>query len=224
MSEFQDMLNFDAFGAAEAITGKSYKDDEETRNLGMLMHMRHTEVEKEELALRDDTYYGVPFTTALTIFHDLGFVDGYERSFVSPLTGDTESHMVLVHPDGILMNVNSYGDNLNSATMFYQWEHDDEVDGQLHMESGHYSAEAYNNPENSRKVWIGSHDARIGIRHTLDVLRNKGRFLSKWVDKDYFLWLLSYADERDSDNYEEFNKQVLSAMSPAVQEMVLFSA
>jgi hypothetical protein len=218
MNDFQNMLDFDAFAAAEAITGKSYKDDEETKLLGMAMFMSHAKEQREELGLRDDTYYGIPFSTALAIYHDLGFVDGYDKTFVSPTNGVTESHMVLVHPDGILMNIVSFGESLNSATMFYNWELSNK-DAHIHVSSGHYNSEALSE---NRYLWIGSHDARAGIRHTLDVLRANGTFLNKWKEMP-FIWLLNYADERNDKDYEKVNQQVLNSMSPDVQEMVSFT-
>ena len=221
MTDFNDMLKFDGLAEAEKLTGKSYKDDKDTMGLGMALHMLHGQQVKDELALRDDTYYSIPFSDALAIYYDLGFVDAYSTTY--ELRGEVNSHIVLVHSDGIIMNITSYGSTLNSATMYYNWEHEAPVDGERHpmqyVESGHYISSPYDAPER-RWVWSGSHDARVGIRHSLDRLRSNGKFLPIWEEKP-FIWFLNPADERkDSDTYKAVNERVIAAMTPAVQEMI----
>lgn len=65
MTDIGEILRYDALDTAERLTGKSYKEDEDTMGLGFLMHISHGERKAAALKATDDTHWGISFDDAL---------------------------------------------------------------------------------------------------------------------------------------------------------------
>lgn len=221
-TEFDDMLNTDPILEAEKLTGKSYKEDEETLHLGVLMHIAKGRAVSEELSLRNDTHMRVTWEDALAIYADLGFVEVFSEDFVDNSYDElrTETYKVFWR-NGFLLTAESYWDHksVNSSNIYYNWAPNEDVERPHHFtSSGFYNTEAYDNGE---KIWIGYHDAREGLRNIISNLESHGKILENWVEAP-FLWLLNFSvPKQEGYSYKDENKRVISKFPNSVQDAIV---
>lgn len=222
-NEFDNMLNLDPLLEAEKITGQSYKDDEETLSLGMLLHMAKSKQVREELSLRNDTHFGISWTDALAIYEDLGFVEVFSEEFVDKgfYKKDPEKTEVfkVFWRNGFLLTAESYSKQttLNSSNLYYNWIPNDEKSAYHHTSSGHYD-------KNSDEVlvWSGDHDAREGLRNIISNLESNGEILDQWQFVPW-LWFLNFSVTKEENyDYRTENTRVISHFPAEVQGNILF--
>lgn len=217
MSTIDNLLNMDPLGDAEKVTGESYNDSDKTMMLGLALHMEKTRAVREEMGLRDDTFYGSDFTSALRVLTDLGFKIIHEHDFFPASRDDEDARverLVVMWRDGVLIKITSYmGTSVNTLNAYYNWEANKDVNPHAFTASGHMHWQSY---DEGRKVMIGHHDFREGLRHYLGRLEDNGRFLSTWIESPS-LWLGDYAQEREIGmNYQAVNEQVIATFPAEV--------
>lgn len=210
MSEIDALLNLDPLLEAEKMTGASYKDDADTLSLGLLLQMQKGKAVREEMGLRDDTHYGSSFADALRLMDEMGFSIIHEHTFTPKAWGSTEQRterFVILWREGVLAVINSYGTQVNSFSIYYNWRCDTTDKMYEYTSSGCLNSEAYDRGE---YIWIGHHDARVGLKHILSRLEDKGTLLTTWVERP-FLWFVDYAQERvDGYDHKKITEQILS--------------
>lgn len=209
--DFQRLLDTDALAEAEKITGRSYKEDPLTKALGFGMHIRLTETKREELALRDDTYYASPWTDTLRIYRDLGFEIVHSHRFPSSRqTVELDAFVVLWRLDGVLATAESYGDATNSSKIYYNWRPNEDLESRWGItSSGGFHRESYDAGD---EIWVGHHDVREAIRHKLARLESNGTFVVPWVARP-FLWLLDYSQPKvEGFDYKKITGGVVATL------------
>lgn len=191
-TEFERILHFDPLLEAEKVTGKSYKEDDETRGLGFLLFQESARQKQEELALRGDFYRNIPFLEAVDIARDAGFKVVWAHSGLSHY-GHPQG-TIIFWSDGILLVINSYQDNLNSARIFFNWRpfsgKSDEfgpifsfpVSGGME-----HRGEGFDDIEGDPWVFVGNIHVVEGFKHYVDKLRASGEVLTKWYITDDLL-------------------------------------
>lgn len=186
-SDVEKALKTDPLAAAEEITGKSYKDDDETSLLGLLMDLDHQKAKRAILSEQDDTYSSMPWWHFLRIIEEEGFIIESHTPYFHKSRLRQLHTLVAVHPDGILLLANSYAweggqEIVNSAGMYYNIVFTSDDDYYKFVSSGGFRSIDESEDE---FVWVGSHDVREGFRFSLDRLRATGEFLNPWVEKGY---------------------------------------
>lgn len=221
MADLQKLLQFDGLATAEEITGRSYKEDADTQSLGFALHMMGTQAKRKALAEAKDTHYGVTFDETVAIYMEEGFQVVHRRDFAgrtysSDEEAPQERYWILWHPEGILATAESYqGTSLNMSKIYYNVEFPMDLANRYgYTSSGHAERALY---DQGRYVWIGDHDVREGLRHTLSRLREVGTFQPKWVERPW-LWLLAYSD--DSDNHRAFNESVIAQLPEPIRAAI----
>lgn len=214
----EEALKFDALASAEKITGKSYKDDKTTEQLGMVMHITAADAKRKILRTVDDTTLSHDAFDYLRIAKEEGFEIVLEEEFVSQEFAD--SLYVLWHPDGILLKFDTYWNHktINGGHFWYNWRPKPGIERWRYTSSGHMVIE--NRQENSsdeewsraekenRLVWVGDHDCREALRFHLRQLRENGEFVKPWVAAP-FIWLTHYWDKslvEDEQDYRAFGE------------------
>ena len=188
-----DLLKVDPLAEAEKITGQSYKTDETTSALGMLMHMMHHDRVREAAEATGDTHYNSTFEQALTVFLDLGFEVVLKDTFEGRSGGAQETYLVLWHDYGILGTLESFGGTgMNNAMIYYNVMSGAPLEWDV-TSSGRY---AVYDAELHAFVWAGYHDVRIGFRSKFSALKEAGTFLPRWVESPH-LGLMTYRDWDD---------------------------
>lgn len=204
-----EALSFDPLGAAERITGESYKDDATTSALGLGLAVMHNERKEALLKNTADSYFSMSFAEQLVLFADLGFDEVYRETFDGG--HGTDAYVILWHPDGLLATCESYmGTHRNTAKVHYNYRH----------QSGGYPGRLISSGRLEDDVWIGDHDAREGIRHNLDAMRAEGTFLAEWVERP-FLSLLNYAEyKRERPQFEAIRVAKIAALPEHVRKAI----
>lgn len=217
MSDVQELLNYDPLADAENQTGKSYKEDNHTTALGILLGMDHNMRLRSALEDNDDTHYGIPFADVIRIFRSEGFEVVAHRPFTSR-DGEVEAFIILWNPAGILATMESYdGRTLNSAKIYYNLEVPNGETYSNVVSSGCLYTPAY---DEGLYILVGYHDVREGLRHKLGRLRAAGTFLPNWVERP-FLWLLCYTDQDEEDyDYEAINESTIAGLPEAVRRAI----
>jgi hypothetical protein len=219
-------LNFDSIAEAEELTGVSYKDDPAVGALGMALAMKHNKKKAQLLQDSRDTHFRITYDEALEVYKDLGFEEVYSEDFDDSARsfsqGYKDQYKVLWNQEGILATVESYGGkSLNSSKIYYNWQpNEDEKNIFQYISSGHMAGGVNGDP--NERIWVGDHDAREGLRHTLSVLRDHGKFLPQWRERPH-LWLINYGEqpsEFDFDYYEKLKKEKVDRLPKHIQELL----
>ncbi len=188
-NDFDSILNYDPLLEAEKLTGKSYKEDDQTSALGLLMHMEHGRRKREELALRGDTYWGMPYAEAMDIFLGQGFVPVWGYSFED--RGAVRQACAL-WCDGLLLVVDEYEGTLNTAKLEFNWTplegHPWSEFFRLPISGGmEHRSEGFDDVEGDPWVGVADIDVREGFVHLLAKLRASGVLLTTWYITDDLL-------------------------------------
>lgn len=209
MKDIKSLLNFDPLYEAEKITGKSYKEDENTSQLGFLLHMDHGQKKAKILAENNDTYFGQTLREWIGVIEDMGFV----LLYCGDVQG-TKDKWRIFWKDGILIFCDSYHDDtvINGGVAYFNYKgprcamnscssgHAGEIDG--------------------IDVWEASRDIREGFRFAINEMESNGEFLSHWV-KTPFLWLLNYMDSKVKDyDYKKINEGRIALLPEHVKNAI----
>lgn len=203
----KEHLEFDALHVAGQMTGKSYKDDADTENLGIALLITANRNREQALRKSGDTYMGMAFAEFLAVAHAEGFVTLSQE----PIQGaDCLDSMALLWKasEGLLLCAESYwgGSSTNSAKIYFN------------LETKKWPARASGSVRDG--AFIGHFDGREGLRYTLAQMRTQGRFLSQWRRRP-FLWLLSYMDSKQEGyDYRSITEQRIASLPEEVRRAI----
>ena len=134
----------DPLHEAELLTGKSYKEDDQTSWLGFALQMEKSKQLEQLLKSIGDTTFSNKLSDYLRIVTAFGFEIIYQNAFVCE--GRNEQHFILWHKGlSILLNFDTFswgsGElNVNSGNFYYNWSpHKGERYGLT--SSGHFYSE-----------------------------------------------------------------------------------
>jgi hypothetical protein len=216
----QVLLNTDPLLEAEKLTGKSYKDDDETMRLGFGLHMINSQMKQDALSKVNDTHWSITWLDFSQILADEGFervlhIDFQKRNKGDgtwPDVSDEYYEIWFNAKEGLLVEGNTwtttkdwdmphteraYHRKINSANLYGNIQHHDGIGwGTISMSSSPLTDENHewlipDTPARSFKM-----DCREGFRHNLNILRSEGTFLNPWI-KPYSIFLTHYGDEQD---------------------------
>lgn len=215
---FDDMLTFDPLDTAERMTGARYTDDPSTAELGFAMHIMHAQNKRGELALRQDSYYGISMTEFLDIVRGQGFEQVWEQKFK-----DGVETRYIFWKNGLLLYTESYTSGekttVSNAKMYlnveFPWK--DRTPWRMPL-SGHLNGPAYDDEQ--RYIWVGDIDVREAFVHHLAKIETFGKPLPVWVERP-FLWLITHEQTRDEDyDFKALNAEVIDALPAHVREVL----
>ena len=221
-AELKRLLETDALAEAERMTGKSYKEDSESMGLGMSLQMSLSAAKRAALKDAGDTYMTMPLDDALHLFYLMGFDEVLQDNFTAFDRHDqVETYRVLWRNDGILATVESYrGDQLNMSKIYYNVEFPPGTTriGSV-TSSGKLWSDDWNSPE-GRRVWVGDHDAREGVRYSMRRLDEAGTFLPVWVERP-FLWLVNFAESKvPGYNHSDITEERVARLPEHVRDAI----
>lgn len=124
------LIHMDAGLMAEQITGKSYKESEETANLFCGLHMLISDVRRRAFSECDDTYYGISFGEFERIakgegFKEIGRLEIKRFKYgVSNTVERIDTRIFMYCSEGLYLTFDSYGKGkkkptVNSADLYY---------------------------------------------------------------------------------------------------------
>lgn len=223
MNTTDALLNLDPLSVAEELTGHSYKADEATGLLGLLIAMEHGEAKNQHLIAQDDTTLSNELDRYVRIITELGFELVLDVPFDAPGWGDDdptrhEHFFVYARRDGLLLAFDTYDSvRVNGGKVFYCWEPKPGINRWECTSSGG----VYETADGTR-YWAGDHDCREALRHKLQKLQDNGTFLPQWpFGNGIFLWLLHYQDTKNKDyDYNAINEERCAMLPDWVRLMI----
>lgn len=195
----QELLDFDPLAHAEELTGKSYKDDEDTMKVGFGAHLIYGDIKRQRLAEERDTHWGVHFDTFQQIMTELGFHQvlsvpfevraeddswpttnelfevWFNRECGGLITADTYTH---ADDHKVPRDERTYHHTINSAHLQFNI--------QFNEDANHWNLGGSSSPINyvegelrhSRAVYL---DIREGFRHNWNKIQTMGTMLTPWL-------------------------------------------
>lgn len=233
-AEIIRLLHNDPLANAEKLTGKSYKDDDSTSNIGFMMSIHDNMVKDKALKSIGDTVFSMDWLAYCEMIETFGF--GLMINDSSPDGG--ESLRVYYHEqDGILLCADSFQGNRNAASAYYNWRpnlkpkeewKDPDVAELVNFHSVTSSGSFYypgkedmiqSDPPLEEIVWTGNHDAREALSFNMRRLRELGTFVPIWKKQPY-LWLVGHWEKEDKDNRNEIVENRIKKLPEWVQKNI----
>lgn len=189
IDEVRKILHYDALADAESLTGKSYKEDPLTMEIGFTQHIALQYLKREALEEIGDTNNYQTLEEHLKTFDALSF----EIVLVEDFLATSEYHepyaermYVLWQAEkGILSVVQSYNSTrVNNSNIFYNVQLKSREDYNWLYASSHSGLQ-------DDLVLAGGHDTREGLKIAIDGLETMGALLPVWV-RPYHFHLLTY--------------------------------
>jgi hypothetical protein len=204
-----ELLGFDPLLEAEIVTGRSYKHDEATSSLGLLLAIGNNSKKKELLKANSDSYYGMGIAEFVVLMDSLGF-----KSVASGFIPNSEDEWFIDWRDGILVVYDSFRGSLNGAKAYFNY-----LPVSDNSYRGGFSGTAVEGP-NGKYIWCGDFNAREGFKHRLRNCEDTGIFLKEWIQQP-FLWLLHHGDTKvDGYDFNKINQQRIAMFPAEVQAAI----
>lgn len=211
MNELSQLLEYDSLNEAEKVTGKSYKEDNATGFLGMMLAIQNGEVKNAALKAQGDSTLLNTLSDYLTIIKAEGFEvvltipfqrAGYKET--DPLI-DEKWYVAFHKADSILLVFETYrGKSINGGNFYYNWKSNDpSLGGWNRILSTCYFKDG---------VAIGSHDCREAIRYHIKQLRDNGTFLKQWIERPLIHILNNDDYGKGYDFYNPADKERTSSL------------
>jgi hypothetical protein len=250
MSEtLQDLLDYDPIQAVEDLTRGGLMSQADRELLTLMFALEHNKRKDAALNALDDTTYSNDVQKYLRVLSELGLEQvaalpftpvrgGYERE--EGYKPRHETQYIFARRDGLLLMFDTFHEtSVNSSKLYYAWQPTSESPHRVTSSGGWHCPTGWTDDHKvpADAVWVGEHDARVGLRHTLSGLQEGGRFISPWPVQNHarFIWCchygdlqnLSYGDEGYEPAIKAANQRVWNAMPDWVKaftQHVPFSA
>lgn len=133
-----DLMKQDPLSDAEKITGKSYKEDEGTEAIGMLLHLEKNAALTALLKQAGDTTWGMSVLEYIEVITKFGFQQVYIEPFVCD--NRKESLYIFFHVElSILLSFDTFnGSSVNSGHFYYNWSPNMDLRGRLTSTGGFF--------------------------------------------------------------------------------------
>jgi hypothetical protein len=178
----QEALDYDGLYEAEKITGKSYKDDQETLLLGLKMNQEATERRRRLMRANDDTSFDSSLKDILRIAKSEGFREVMRDTYLHGRDKLPDELIVLFKDDeGILLVIDTWKiegeeDKANGVNIYFNFDCGESGWGPEHS-SGRILR---NNPELNPRIYVGNTDVREGLKVRLNEGRSHGKYINPW--------------------------------------------
>jgi hypothetical protein len=208
-------LHFDPLASAEKISGKSYKEDEQTGFLGMALAMGNNMAKDKMLQSQDDVSYSSSLRDYCRILKELGFKLILTEPFDVPAQhqNDIPRNEVLSicwHPEkAILCVFDSYqldpltsSGKINSAHWYFTYKPTsvkEFYDNNFRVSGQWHGFNENDIKDESNMMWIGNWNAREAIRYQMKKFDTFGLFINPWP-KCQLLQLNNYMDWKECKN------------------------
>jgi hypothetical protein len=202
--------------------------DSAQQGMSLLLAMDLNKKKSDALGAADDTQFSNPLDRYCRIVSEEGFSLVYREPFTCD--GKRDSLNVFWHPDGILLEFDTYGgDRVNSGHLYYNWKPKNPEEwrtcGSV-LSSGGWRSKS-RDAAMSDWVWAGYHDCREALRLRLRELRRLGTFVSPWqYDPMFNLWHYGdthgiNCDLKQLERLKGLTAKRVSMLPKHVQESVL---
>jgi hypothetical protein len=220
----EEILMHDSISESEKLFGnKHYSQfDEFEQAFSIVKLIKDNENKRNHLQAINDTYSGMTWNEFKNLIKEHGFISALEYDLVYNKYGNpkTEEAIIYYHPKkGLIIWAESFSGktSLNDGKLYGEIQanskEDEEVIWKWISTGGCIDKE--------KGIWKTSHDVREGLFSKLQTLESSGKFLSKWTDKDRFLWFVDFnEDDVEGYDYKEITKEKILKCPKELQEII----
>lgn len=209
-NSIDEVLDFDAIDYAEKMTGEDHGG-----NTSILFHLAACQRRKEVLEGFNDTTLSMKAEDYIARIEEINFKKILEAPFHCSHHGREQDEMLFLfwHQDGLLLRMDTYGEDRNSAEVYFNYKPNDRLkawEGLSHVSGGF--DESY--------IMSGWVDAREGIKHRLQTISAHGKFLNPWK-RQMHLWLLNYCESHEKIEFPDvINHKRITLLPKEIQEAI----
>ena len=137
--KLQQILDTDPLVRAEEVTKKSYKEDEETKSLGLGIAFIHNGVKNAILEAAGDTTLSMEIGPYITAITGIGFQEVFREEFCSAGSKVPDECLYMFYrKPGQLLVFDTFGTHRNGGNLYYNWVPDGAFSFKT-VSSGHFS-------------------------------------------------------------------------------------
>ena len=196
----ENILTNDSMSNTEkSFGGKHWSEFSEGETaVSMFNFMADNKIKENHLMAIRDTYFGMTWDYFKELIESKGFVNGYSYNVNYNAFGQStvEEMIIYYHPNkGLIIYAESYSDktSVNGGRLYGEIQANSEED----MSVIHKWMSTGGCTDRDKLIFETSHDVREGLFSKLDALESAGTFLTKWTNKDRFLWFVDYVESKD---------------------------
>ena len=178
-------------------------DDPSKEALFFLAHTNYNRKKNVLLNQLNDTMYSMTMELCQQLLKELGFQLLYTDVFASKSrgAGATDSYNIYWNPAGLLLELESFGQYVNTIEVYFNMLITDE--SYYPSGSGHFIR------RDQGLIFVGKVDARSGFKYWLTTVKAYSRFLPVWIERPH-LWLLTYEQSRSLDSKTHTHAEILA--------------
>lgn len=190
----EDLINFDPLHEAEKITGKSYKEDEDTDRLGLSLAISNNVRKEKILRNLGDTSFSMEMEDYMEVITNIGFDIVYTEEFSNPRIEHTKEKLYILFNEKIggLAVVDSHVCSRNAASIYVNVRPKNPEHSRLDLPTSLMGTSCYN-PE-SRIISL-SLDVREALVYKIVQLHHWCDFIVPWEEKQIYVPLNHYGDD-----------------------------
>ena len=216
----EKILTKDSIAETEKLLGnKDNHEFNDIENLFMFGNFLIDNKEKDEyLASINDTHFKITWQEFKQLIISKGFIAGMEYDIKHEQYID-EFIIYYNLQKGLILCATSYWNKtcINGGTLYGEIQANSKDDTDTiftWLSSGGCI-------DKDKLIFSTSHDVREGLFSKLDELETAGKFLSKWIEKNVFLWFLDYNETKiNGYDYKKISKEKLLKCPKEMQEIV----
>ncbi len=200
----EKILMYNPIAQSEKIFGdKHWSEFNEIENMFSLYQtINHNETKAAHLKSIGDTYFSMTWDEFKDLIIRKGFVPALEYDInYNKWDEPTIEEAILYYyfQKGLIIWATSFNNktSVNGGNLYGEIQANNKEDEKTIWKW--ISTGGCIDTENN--IWKTSHDVREGLFSKLDTLESAGKFLSKWTEKDKFLWFVDYI-ESDVPGYD----------------------
>ena len=149
----------------------------------------------------------------LKLIDGIGFKQALKVDFKRHENRNEALYIFWYEECGILLCFNTYGDNLNGGSFYYNWIPSGKDEEAVYK----YTSSGGFRKFDDEFIWIGDHDCRNNIDINIKNLEENGKFVVPWAERP-FLWLLHYMDdERHTEEWKLVNERRILQLPKDIQ-------
>jgi hypothetical protein len=216
----EKILKKDSIAETEKILdNKHWSEFNYDENLFMLgKSIVDNENKNKYLASMGDTYFEMSWEKFKQLIVKKGFLVAMEYDFQHK--DNVDEFIIYYHPQkGLIICATSYWNkkSINDGTLYGEIQANSKDDIQTiyrWLSTGGCIDE-------DKMIFSTSRDIREGLFSVLDELETAGKFLSKWIEKNRFLWFVDYVEKNAKGfDYKKISKEKLAKCPREMQEII----
>jgi hypothetical protein len=219
MDKTSEILQHDSIAETEKKLNKNWQEFNGFENFGMFGNfIRDNQIKENHLKSIGDTYFNMSWSEFKNKLESYGFILGLKYDIVHE--DNVDEVIIYYHKEkGLIIYADSYFNkkNINSGHLCGEIQANSKED--CNVIHNWMSTGGCINKDNL--IFETEQDVREGLFHKLSMLESAGKFLPIWTNKNRFLWLVDYVENKvENYNYKKISHDKIMKCPKELQEIV----